>query len=78
MDRVFDSKTESFRIVLNRRGDNHLLNGNNLLILRAADKSKNWAITKIFFNVTLKPGDAGTANDQIYFNLLKKETGLER
>ena len=78
VDSVFDSKTETFRIVLDRKKDIHLINGNNLLILRAADKSKNWGITKLFFNVTLKAGDAGTANDSIYFDLLKKESRLQQ
>jgi len=77
VDSVFDSKTESFRIVIKRKKNLHLIDGNNLIILRAADKSKNWGIVRLFFNVRLKPGDAGTANDNIYFNQLEKETKLQ-
>ncbi|MCK5268392.1 MAG: fibronectin type III domain-containing protein, partial [Spirochaetes bacterium] len=67
IDDVYDSKTEKFRIVIDKKANPFLVNGKNILIIRAQDKYANWITEKVVFNVKLNTTDRGFINNNLYF-----------
>lgn len=68
-DGVYDSRKEQFRIVLNRKECSELFDGKNMLLIRAFDFEGNFSMVRVYFDVKLRPGDAGTMNNTRYFKL---------
>ena len=67
IDDVYDSKTEKFRIVIDKKANPFLVNGKNIMIIRAQDKFANWITEKVVFNVKLNTTDRGFINNNLYF-----------
>ncbi len=68
-DGVFDSLSEEIRIVLPLAGTASLMNGSNVIFIRACDQQENWVTAGLTFTVTLPRGAAGEGSERRYLLL---------
>jgi outer membrane protein assembly factor BamB len=68
-DGIFDSLTEEIRIELSLKETASLMNGSNVIFIRACDQQENWVTAGLTFTVSLPPKAAGLGNEQRYLLL---------
>jgi len=67
-DEIFDSMSESVYIRLPLKDDAHLLDGRNILFVRACDHQENWTTAQILFDARLPEGALGRGNERRYLH----------
>ena len=68
-DGVFDATTEEFRFEISLKDCPQLVNGSNLLLVRACDSQENWTTARLLIQVELPAGARGLGNERKYFHL---------
>jgi len=65
-DGIFDSKIESFEIELSLADSASLIDGSNIIFIRACDQQENWATAQLIFTARLPDGAIGKGNARKY------------
>jgi len=65
-DGIFDSKIESFEIELPLADTAALIDGSNIIFIRACDQQENWSSAQLIFTTRLPEGALGKANTRKY------------
>jgi sugar lactone lactonase YvrE len=68
-DGIFDSLSEDIRIVLSLRNNDNLIDGSNIIFIRACDQHENWTTAQLIFRVQL-PDDAFGKRNSRRFHFL--------
>ena len=68
-DGIFDSKTEELRIELSLKNSEKLIDGSNIIFIRACDQQENWTTAHMLFTVRLPGGALGQGNARTYLYL---------